>query len=87
MFKHVAGEYSFKKLHETGLKKILKYGPLVREEIVPGQFTVWVFRPEDIAEMFKSEVGLHPERRSHLALLKYRTDRKSIYNNGGLVPT
>lgn len=81
------GEYSFKKLHEAGAKKLAHYGPLVKEEIVPGVFTVWVFKPEDIAEIFKTKAGHYPERRSHLALLKYRNDRKDIYNTGGLLPT
>jgi len=74
-------------LHINGLLKLKRYGPLVREEIVPGESVVWVFRPEDIAEIFKAETGLHPERRSHLALFKYRKDRSDIYNTGGLLPT
>ncbi|KAL6423541.1 hypothetical protein ACFW04_010238 [Cataglyphis niger] len=81
------GEYSFVKLDMNGLLKLKRYGPLVREEIVPGESVVWVFRPEDIAKIFKAETGLHPKRRSHLALLKYRTDRSNIYNNGGLIAT
>ncbi|XP_071640318.1 cytochrome P450 302a1, mitochondrial [Temnothorax longispinosus] len=81
------GEYNFTKLHINGLLKKKQYGPLVREEIVPGQSVVWVFRPEDIAEIFKAEAGLHPKRRSHLALLKYRKDRSNVYNTGGLLPT
>ncbi|XP_034943808.1 cytochrome P450 302a1, mitochondrial [Chelonus insularis] len=81
------GEYDFNKLHKTGAKKLSQYGPLVREEIVPGVNTVWVFRPEDIAEIFKAEIGKYPERRSHLALLKYRKDRSHVYNTGGLLPT
>ncbi|XP_011861130.1 PREDICTED: cytochrome P450 302a1, mitochondrial isoform X2 [Vollenhovia emeryi] len=81
------GEYSFAKLHYNGLLKRKQYGPLVREEIIPGQHMVWVFRPEDIAEIFKAETGLHPKRRSHLALLKYRKDRSNVYNTGGLLPT
>ncbi|XP_012220652.1 cytochrome P450 302a1, mitochondrial [Linepithema humile] len=81
------GEYSFTKLHINGLLKLKRYGPLVREEIVPGESVVWVFRPEDIAEIFKAEAGLHPERRSHLALFKYRKDRSDVYNTGGLLPT
>ncbi|KMQ97688.1 cytochrome p450 302a1 [Lasius niger] len=71
----------------NGLSKLKRYGHLVREEIVPGESVVWVFRPEDIAKIFKAEAGLHPKRRSHLALLKYRTDRSNIYNNGGLIST
>ncbi|XP_011307740.1 cytochrome P450 302a1, mitochondrial [Fopius arisanus] len=83
----VVGDYSFKKLHKTGAKKLAEFGPLVREEIVPGVHLVLVFKPEDIAEVFKSEIGKFPERRSHLALMKYRTDRKEIYNSAGLLPT
>ncbi|KAK1120079.1 hypothetical protein K0M31_012803 [Melipona bicolor] len=81
------GEYSFTNLYETGRKRLKQFGPLVREEIVPNVNVVWVFRPEDIAEIFKAESGLYPERRSHLALLKYRKDRTDIYNTGGLLPT
>ncbi|KAI4495471.1 hypothetical protein M0802_008685 [Mischocyttarus mexicanus] len=81
------GEYSFTRLYESGVKKLEHYGPLVREEIVPGVQIVFVYRPEDIAEIFKAETSLYPERRSHLALLKYRKDRSNIYNTGGLLPT
>ncbi|XP_043269589.1 cytochrome P450 302a1, mitochondrial [Venturia canescens] len=81
------GEYSFDRLHVAGAIKLAKYGPLVREEFVPGESTVWVFKPDDIAEVYKSEVGSYPERRSHLALLKYRKDRSNVYNTGGLLPT
>ncbi|XP_011263096.1 cytochrome P450 302a1, mitochondrial [Camponotus floridanus] len=81
------GEYSFVKMHTNGLLKLKRYGPLVREEIVPGESVVWVFRPEDIAKIFKAEAGLHPKRRSHLALFKYRKDRSNIYNSGGLIAT
>ncbi|KAJ8669898.1 hypothetical protein QAD02_001157, partial [Eretmocerus hayati] len=80
-------EYNLKKLHKNGAAKYAKYGPLVREEIVPGEPIVWVFRPEDIAEVFKADLGRWPERRSHKALLKYRLDRRNLYNTGGLIPT
>ncbi|XP_015433714.1 PREDICTED: cytochrome P450 302a1, mitochondrial, partial [Dufourea novaeangliae] len=83
----VIGEYSFTKLYDSGLKKLKRFGPLVREEIVPNVNVVWVYRPEDIAEIFRAESGLHPERRSHLALLKYRKDRADVYSTGGLLPT
>lgn len=84
------GKYNFEKLHMNGASKLKEYGPLVREQVVPGVNVLWVFRPEDIAEIFRMESrerGLHPKRRSHLALEKYRTDRPSIYNTGGLLPT
>ncbi|XP_060823545.1 cytochrome P450 302a1, mitochondrial isoform X1 [Bombus pascuorum] len=81
------GEYSFTNLYESGKRKLEQFGPLVREEIVPNVNLVLVYRPEDIAEIFKAESSLHPERRSHLALLKYRKDRTDVYNTGGLLPT
>lgn len=82
----IIGDYDVKRLHIIGKKKFMAYGPLVREKVL-GQTIVWVFRPEDIAEIFKSEYGKIPARRSHLALYKYRTDRKEIYKTGGLLPT
>ncbi|XP_015605352.1 cytochrome P450 302a1, mitochondrial [Cephus cinctus] len=89
LYKYIpwVGEYNFERLHKNGAKKLARYGPLVREEIVPGVHLVWIFRPEDIAEIFRAEMNLHPERRSHLALAKYRKDRPHIYNSGGLLPT
>lgn len=83
----VPGEYDLNKLHKTGKIKLKHYGPLVREEMVPGVNIVWVFRPDDIEEIFRAEVGFYPERRSHLALAKYRNDRTHVYNCGGLLPT
>jgi ecdysteroid 25-hydroxylase CYP302A1 len=74
-------------MHKNGAVKYAKYGPLVREEIVVGEPIVWVFRPEDIAEVFKADTGHYPERRSHRALFKYRKDRSTVYNTGGLLPT
>ncbi|XP_069674486.1 cytochrome P450 302a1, mitochondrial [Periplaneta americana] len=82
----IFGEYSFKKLHVNGYRKLMQYGPLVREEIVPGVNIVWVFTPSDIEQVFRHE-GRYPERRSHLALQKYRQDRPNVYNTGGLLPT
>ena len=81
-----AGKYDFERLHHNGQKKLQEYGPLVREEIVPGVFLVWVFTPSDIENIFRSE-GRYPERRSHLALQKYRNDHPNVYNSCGLLPT
>ncbi|KAI5750989.1 hypothetical protein M8J77_003161 [Diaphorina citri] len=82
----IPGEYQFDRLHWNGLKKYRKYGPLVKEEIVPGVSLVWVFTPEDIETVYRCE-GRYPERRSHLALEKYRLDRPEVYSTGGLLPT
>lgn len=82
----IFGKYSFKKLHINGLKKYKKFGSIVREEIIPGVNIVWLFDPVDIENLFRIE-GKCPQRRSHLALEKYRLDRPHIYNTGGLLPT
>lgn len=86
MFVSCAGKYSFKQLHHTGHKKLQEFGSIVREEIVPGVYVVWVFTPSDIEQVFRNE-GRYPERRSHLALQKYRNDHPNVYNSGGLLPT
>ncbi|XP_025833891.1 cytochrome P450 302a1, mitochondrial-like [Agrilus planipennis] len=82
----ILGDYHFDKLHVNGLKKFKEFGPVVREEIVSGVNIVWLFKPEDIETLFRVE-GKYPQRRSHLALEKYRLDRPHIYNTGGLLPT
>ncbi|CAG9771429.1 unnamed protein product [Ceutorhynchus assimilis] len=82
----IIGEYKFDRLHHNGLKKYKKYGPVIREEIVPGVNLVWLFDPNDIEVMFRCE-GKYPQRRSHLALEKFRLDRPNVYNTGGLLPT
>lgn len=80
------GHYHFDRLHHNGFKKLEKFGPVVREEIVPNVNIVWLFRPEDIQIMYQCE-GKYPQRRSHLALEKYRLDKSDLYNTGGLLPT
>lgn len=82
----ILGEYKFSELHHNGFKKYLKYGPVIREDIVPGVSLVWLFDPSDIEIMFRHE-GKYPQRRSHLALEKFRLDRPNVYNSGGLLPT
>lgn len=73
-------------MHRNGFKKLSNYGPIVREEIVPKVNIVWLFKPDDIESLFRGE-GKYPQRRSHLALEKYRLDKPHIYNTGGLIPT
>ncbi len=82
----IGKKYDFLRLSQNGLKKYREFGPIVREEIVPGVTIVWLFDPQDIKTMFGAE-GRYPSRRSHLALEKYRRDRPEVYNNGGLLPT
>lgn len=86
IYLYLLGVYSFKHLHKAGLKKYLKYGPIVREEIVPGNSVVWIFDPNDMEHLFLSESNL-PQRRSHLAVGVLRKDRPNIYNTGGLLTT
>lgn len=82
----VLGAYKFDRLHRNGLAKLRRYGPVVREDIVPGVSVVWIFKPDDIETLYRNE-GKYPERRSHLALQKYRLNRPDVYNTGGLLPT
>ncbi|XP_076269389.1 cytochrome P450 302a1, mitochondrial [Rhynchophorus ferrugineus] len=82
----VIGEYKFNRLQYNGFNNYKKYGPVVREEIVPNVNIVWLFDPNDIEVMFRCE-GKYPQRRSHLALQKFRLDRPHVYNTGGLLPT
>ncbi|XP_022181134.1 cytochrome P450 302a1, mitochondrial-like isoform X1 [Myzus persicae] len=82
----VFGKYKFDRLHHNGLSKLHQYGPVVREDIVSGVSIVWIFKPEDIETLYRKE-GRYPERRSHLALQKYRLSKPDVYNTGGLLPT
>ncbi|XP_046450479.1 cytochrome P450 302a1, mitochondrial-like isoform X1 [Daphnia pulex] len=86
IWRYAIGQYSFDQLHVTGLKKYLQFGPIVREEILPGVNLLLLYRPEDIERMHQVE-GRYPSRRSHTALEFYRLQRPHIYNSGGLLPT
>ena len=74
------------RLHWNGLKKYRQFGPIVREEIVPGVNLLLLYTPEDIERMYQLE-GPFPSRRSHCALEFYRLSKTHVYNNGGLLPT
>ncbi|XP_046391836.1 cytochrome P450 302a1, mitochondrial-like [Ischnura elegans] len=80
------GKYRWDRLHHNGFLKLEEFGPLVREEVVPGVNVIWLFDPDDVEHLFRVE-GRFPCRRSHLALEKYRLDRPEIYKCGGLLPT
>lgn len=85
---HTKGSYSWDELHKACYQKYMKWGDIVRETIVPGVDVVWLFDPSDIAKVLnESGPGVYPQRRSHLALEKYRKDRSHIYKSGGLLPT
>lgn len=83
----LSGKYSFDELHYNGMKKYLEFGPIVCERMIPGVNILWLYDPNDIAEMFRDEPGNFPRRQSHMALAKYRKDRPGIYRTGGLLPT
>lgn len=88
---HRSGPYSWERLHSAGLAKYTAFGPCVRETMVPGVHVVWLFDPVDIARVFADgdapRCGHYPQRTSHLALQKYRSDRPHVYRTGGLLPT
>jgi len=82
------GKYKWDALHEAGFKKYNQWGSIVKETILPGVNVIWIFNPNDIATVLNdSGVGNYPQRRSHLALEKYRKDRSHVYRTGGLLPT
>ncbi|XP_053674492.1 cytochrome P450 302a1, mitochondrial [Anopheles nili] len=82
------GRYSFDELHRSGEAKYQKYGPIVRETMVPGSDIVWLYDPEDVAAVLGDQTpGMYPSRRSHTALEKYRKDRPNVYRTAGLLPT
>lgn len=81
------GVYSFENVIESGRKKYLKYGRIVREEIVPGKHTVWIFDPEDYKQLILYETTMFPSRKSHLAVEKFRKSRPEVYCSGGLLST
>lgn len=64
-----------------------EFGPIVCERMVPGVSLLWLYDPNDIAQIFNDGPGNFPSRRSHLALEKYRKDRPSVYRTAGLLPT
>ncbi|XP_017482732.1 PREDICTED: cytochrome P450 302a1, mitochondrial-like isoform X1 [Rhagoletis zephyria] len=81
----VIGRYSWLELHKAGRDKYERYGSIVRETMIPGEDIVWLYDPNDIATLLNERE--FPQRRSHLALEKYRKDRPHIYRSAGLLPT
>ncbi|XP_067646683.1 cytochrome P450 302a1, mitochondrial [Eurosta solidaginis] len=79
------GRYSWLELHKAGSDKYQQYGSIVRETMIPGEEIVWLYDPIDIATLLNERD--YPQRRSHLALEKYRKDRPHIYRSAGLLPT
>ncbi|XP_023301139.2 cytochrome P450 302a1, mitochondrial [Lucilia cuprina] len=81
----LVGQYSWQALHKAGADKYEKYGPIVKETMVPGEDIVWLYDPKDVATLLNEKDC--PLRRSHLALEKYRKDRPHVYRTAGLLPT
>uniref|UniRef100_A0A2P2I3Q6 Cytochrome P450 302a1, mitochondrial-like n=2 Tax=Hirondellea gigas TaxID=1518452 RepID=A0A2P2I3Q6_9CRUS len=79
-------KYDPERLHEAARQKYDNYGPLVRETLPDGTGLLSVFDPDDI-KSFLQQTMQQPDRRSHLALKKYRLDRPHMYSSGGLLPS
>lgn len=73
------------RLDKTGFKKYAKFGPIVRERMLPGVDVVWLYDPKDIAAVMREDPGQYPRRRSHMSLDKYRSERPKIYSSAGLL--
>ncbi|KAI1287064.1 Mitochondrial cytochrome P450 -like protein [Halotydeus destructor] len=77
------GHYDVEKLHESGHYNLKKYGPIVREHVYGNFNIVHLFDAKHIEKVFRTE-GRHPERRSHRAVGKYRTEHQEKFNSGGI---
>lgn len=88
-FKLFAGKkYSLLELHHNGMKNYEEFGSIVHERFYPGIEIVHLFDPDDIKTVYTSDGKSNlPQRLSHHALVKYRTDRPETYRNAGLIPT
>ncbi|KAA0195942.1 Cytochrome P450 CYP302A1 [Hyalella azteca] len=78
--------YDPERLHEVACQKYDEFGPLVRETLPDGSGLLSVFDPDDV-QSFLLQTRIRPDRRSHLALQKYRLDRPHMYSSGGLLPS
>ncbi|XP_034232932.1 cytochrome P450 302a1, mitochondrial-like [Thrips palmi] len=65
---YLFGVYSAKR-HRAAFQKYLKYGPIVREEIKPGNFVVSIFHHNDMEHLFLSENNV-PQAQSHLPIIE-----------------
>ena len=62
------------KRYETDVNRLNKYGPIVKERLLPGVTFVHLFDPEDIATMYQHE-GQYPMRLDVFGLGAYRDAR------------
>ncbi|CAG9785114.1 unnamed protein product [Diatraea saccharalis] len=76
------GDYDAGALDKNALYNYRRYGKLVREN--PGVRLLHVYDPVDIEAIFRHD-DRYPIRRSHLAMLHYRMNKRSVYNTGGLL--
>lgn len=80
-----SGSYDLNKIDQNGVYNLKRYGTLVLEKISANHRVLYLFDPSDIESMFKQE-GPYPYRRSHRALIKYRSERPDQYRSGGIFP-
>lgn len=81
----IIGDYDVNDLFKNAQFNRSKYGPIVRERVSDKLTIVHLFDPDDIESLFRQDGG-HPNRRSFIAMLKYRLDRPERYIDGGIVP-
>ncbi|CAA3006521.1 cytochrome P450 302a1, mitochondrial-like, partial [Olea europaea subsp. europaea] len=81
----LVGDYNINDLSSNATFNRQRYGPIVREQITSKHVILHLFDPQDIESFFRQD-GVHPHRRSHRALLKFRHDNPKRYNDGGIFP-
>lgn len=78
------GEYHSDALDKAAWLNWRKYGGLVKE--VPLVKLLHIYEP-DLIEIVLRQKERYPARRSHIAMLHYRLNKKHVYNTGGLLST
>lgn len=81
---HLFGRYPLNKLHEYYKEMHLKYGPLVREEVLWNVPVISLFERRDIEKVLKNS-GRYPIRPPTEAIAWYRRSRPDRYISTGLV--
>lgn len=79
----LVGPFAGLDLNEINQLKYSKYGPIIKEELVPGYPMLTIFEPSDIKQVFKSEATC-PARPALEYIVKHRKSDPERYPNIGL---
>ncbi|XP_054722757.1 probable cytochrome P450 301a1, mitochondrial [Uloborus diversus] len=77
------GEYSKSKWHEAQRMKFQQYGPIVREQMVPGVNFVHLYDPKDMEVVSRNE-GKFPKREFFVGMKTLRERNPEMYSTVGV---